>query len=672
MTENKLRFRQVHMDFHTSKDISGIAANFDPDEFADTLNQARVNSVTCFARCHHGWLYYDSPNFPERVHPNLTEKNLLEKQIETCHQKDIKVPIYITVQWDLFTAEQHPEWRVITEDGKLSGTGPYEAGFYKDLCVNTPYRDFLKKQTREVLENLPVDGIFFDIVQIQDCSCQYCRQDMLNNGLDPEQKKDRLKFAENMINEFKQEMSDFVHRYYPEATIFYNSGHVGPKTRESKDTYTHFEIESLPTGGWGYIHFPLCVRYARNLGLECLGMTGKFHTSWGDFNSFKNKEALEFECYRMLALNARCSIGDQLPPDGKISKPVYDLIGEVYKEVEKKEPWCRDAEPVTQIGVLNPEEFNGERVPEGAAGAVRILEEGAYQFDLLDTRGSFSDYELLILPDHIPVTEHLAAKISDYLTSGGKIISSFVSGMNSNENEFLLAELGVSLQQKMSPETKTKTREGIDYAEYILPGNKMGQDLADSEHVMYMKGQQIKAAENTEVLGETVASYFDRSWKHFCSHRQTPSSGEIDYPGIVKNGNCIYFAHPIFSQYNKNAPRWCKKLVHNAVDLLIDSPLLKHDGPTALMTAVNRQRAENRQVLHLLHYIPQRKSEEIDIIEDEIPLYNIDFSLKAEHKVKRVSCVPRGEELDFIKKEQRIEFTVPEIRGHQMIEISYI
>ena len=63
------------------------------------------------------------------------------------------------------------------------------------------------------------------------------------------------------------------------------------------------------------MHFPLSQRYARTTGLDCLGMTGKFHTSWGDFQSYKNEAALQFECLQMLALNAKCSIGDQLHPD---------------------------------------------------------------------------------------------------------------------------------------------------------------------------------------------------------------------------------------------------------------------------------------------------------------------------------------------------------------------
>ena len=134
----ELRFRQIHLDFHTSGDIPGIAAQFDPDEFADTLKAAHVDSVTCFARGHHGYLYYDSKNFPERVHPHLTNKNLLVEQIEACHKRGIRVPIYITVQWDEFTGKEHPEWLVQDREGAVTNGKPYEAGFYQFLALNSP------------------------------------------------------------------------------------------------------------------------------------------------------------------------------------------------------------------------------------------------------------------------------------------------------------------------------------------------------------------------------------------------------------------------------------------------------------------------------------------------------------------------------------------------------
>ena len=89
----------------------------------------------------------------------------------------------------------------------------------------------------------------------------------------------------------------------------------------------------------------------------------------------------------------------------------------------------------------------------------------------------------------------------------------------------------------------------------------------------------MEALPQSEVLSEVILPYFNRTYDHFCSHAQTPSSGKRGYAGIVKNGNVIYFAHPIFRLYNRYAPRWCKQLVLNALDMLLPEPLISHDGP---------------------------------------------------------------------------------------------
>ena len=661
MSDTELRFRQVHLDFHTSPDIEGIGKEFDAEEFAATLEKAHVDSITCFARCHHGMLYYDSKQFPERIHPHLANKNLLKEQLEACHKHNIRVPIYITVQWDKYTADEHPEWLAIDGEGKPFGNALFEPGFYRKLCVNSPYRELLKAMTQEVLETFPTDGLFFDIVQPTPCACKYCRAEMEKLGMDPSALEDREKYGQIMINEFKRDMTTFIRQFNKECTIFYNKGHVGPAHRAAKDAYTHFELESLPSGGWGYMHFPIAVRYARNLDLDCLGMTGKFHTSWGDFHSFKNKEALEFECFHMLALNAKCSIGDQLEPKGKLSQPVYELIGSVYSQIEAKEAWCKRAKPLTDIGVFTPEEFqiaSDSQLAPSIIGVTRMLQEGGHQFDIIDSHSDITKYKVVILPDKIPVSEEFAEKLERYTEAGGSIIASYESGLDETKSAFNLKTLGVELKgpAPYSPD-------------FIIPQGEIGKGLPQTEHVMYMKGLEVEPAADAQVLAYTAIPYFNRTWQHFCSHRHTPSSGKTGYPGIIKHGQAIYFMHPIFAQYNQNAPRWCKQLFLNAVDMLLPEPLVKHSGPSTIIATLNEQAEYNREVLHLLHYIPERRSADIDIIEDIIPLYNIKVSIKAEGSVSSVRCVPQGDELEFQARDGRIEFVVPEVYGHQMVEI---
>ncbi|MEZ4836080.1 MAG: hypothetical protein R2873_29465 [Caldilineaceae bacterium] len=204
-----------------------------------------------------------------------------------------------------------------------------------------------------------------------------------------------------------------------------------------------------------------------------------------------------------------------------------------------------------------------------------------------------------------------------------------------------------------------------------LRGRHPAQGLWPTDYAMYMRGMQVNAAPETTILGETVSSYFDRTWEHFCSHRQTPSSGEVSGPAIVRKGRAIYFAHPIFGQYQQNAPRWCKLLLFNALDELLPQPIVRHQGPSTLLVTVNEQAAQSRWVVHLLHYIPERRGEDFDIIEDVIPLHDLTLSIAAPQPVTAVRTAPQGQEIDFVEINGRVNFTLPRLEGHQMVELAF-
>ena len=102
----ELRFRQVHLDFHTSPHIPSIGAKFDKKQWQDTLKKAHVDSITCFSSCHHGWSYH--PTQVGKMHPGLNF-NLLRAQMDACHEINVNVPIYLTGGVNNLAAEEHPE-----------------------------------------------------------------------------------------------------------------------------------------------------------------------------------------------------------------------------------------------------------------------------------------------------------------------------------------------------------------------------------------------------------------------------------------------------------------------------------------------------------------------------------------------------------------------------------
>lgn len=664
---NDLRFRQIHLDFHTSQYIPNVGVDFDKQSFAKSLKAAHVNSITCFARCHHGYLYYPSLTDPDKIHPNLKNKNLLIEQIEACHQEDIKVPIYTTVQWDALAAEEHPEWLAVDGEGNyINNQNVEEPHFYNILCLNSGYRDYFKNHLQDIINTVgtdKIDGFFMDILFKVDCNCSHCQQEMKNNNFNPNLKNDRISYSLEMLSEFRAEITAFIKDKLPDAGIFYNSSHIGPALKESLDQYTHLEIESLPSGGWGYMHFPAVVRYAQNFDKDLIGMTGKFHTYWGDFHSFKNKAALEFECFQMLALNAGCSIGDQLEPAGSLSQGTYKLIADVYQQVEKKEDYCINTEAIVEIGVLTPEEFykNDDHnlgLPESLLGTIRALQELSYQFEIIDSKLDFNKYKLLILPDEIEYSRELEAKLKDYQKTGGKIIASYHSALNLEGTDSEI--FGIKYKQ-----------ESEYYRDFILPNEVLGKSLNKEEHVMYLRGAEIEETE-AEVLMNSIKPFFNREGNKFCSHQHTPSSGEKGYPAAVKKNNSIFFAHPIFKIYAKNSPSWCKVILKDALDILLSDKLITHSGPSTLITTFNQQAAENRDILHLLHYIPEKRSKDIYTIEDVIPLREINLKVYLGDKLlKKLNWLFSEEEIEYKVEGGYLYFKLDKIEGHEMICLDY-
>jgi hypothetical protein len=148
----------------------------------------------------------------------------------------------------------------------------------------------------------------------------------------------------------------------------------------------------------------------------------------------------------MLAMGAKCSVGDQLHPSGVIDPATYDLIGSVYSQVEQKEPWCSDVQPLVEVGVFTTEEFNRERVPLDTAGATMMLSEARVQFDVIDSHTNFADYKVLVLPDSVVVDEALQQRLSAYLAGGGALIASYQSGLTPAKDGFALPEWGATYE----------------------------------------------------------------------------------------------------------------------------------------------------------------------------------------------------------------------------------
>ena len=652
--------RQVHLDFHTSPLIPDVGADWDAAHFARTLQDAGVQSVNLFAKCHHGMNYYPSKIGP--VHPALTF-DLLGEQIAACHGAGIRGPIYVSVMWDVSAAQRHPEWRQVTEEGRLAGNAPLDAGWGADgwpyLCLNTGYAEELLAQTEELLSRYDCDGFWYDILWCAPggCLCSRCLPEMRQAGLDPAREADRTTHNHAVVRRFMARASGLIRERAPDADIFYN-GRPWTELENEHALYTQVEVESLPTGGWGYGFFPLWSRYGRRFGKPLVGMTGRFAESWADWGGLKHPDALRYECGTILAAGGAVSVGDQMHPRGRLNRAVYDVIGEAFRDLAAAEEHCLGAEPVAQVGLLM---LDGGT--DGVRGAGRMLLELHHQYDLL-TPGStpdFGHYDVLVVPDTGAPSPETAERLRQFVAGGGRLLVSHNALREGAGGGFLLADaLGVDYT---GPAPSVP-----DYFQVTEPALCGPAVRAGFSYCLYAGPNcRVTPRPGTRVLASAYATYFNRTWEHSSSHRFTPPLAEnADYPAITQSGSAVYIYGPIFAAYETHGNITFRALVGRCLDLLLPRPVLQTDAPATAEVSLLRQ--GGRRVAHIVNYHAQRRATpHIEALEAPTPLRDVALRLRCPEPVRRVHTVRGGADLSFQQGEGVVHVLVPRVLIHEMV-----
>ncbi len=657
-----MKFRQIHLDFHTSECIEGIGSKFSKKQFQEALKRGHVSSITLFSKCHHGWAYH--PSEKNEQHPGLSF-DLLKAQIEAAHEIGVKTPVYISAGIDEKMARRHPDWVLRNKDESTTWASDFSQPGYHLTCMNSPYLDYLLDQIREVITNYDADGIFLDITGVRHCYCQNCINTLIAEGKDPYDEKNITELGERVYANYTRRVREVVDEIKPGLPVFHNGGHIRRGRRDLAHMNSHLELESLPTGGWGYDHFPLSASYSRTLGMEFLGMTGKFHTTWGEFGGFKHPNALRYEAALSAALGAKCSIGDQLHPDGQMDMTTYDLIGKAYSELEAKEPWLDHVTPIADIAILSQEAVaNYHGIEEdrngslGDVGAVRMLLEGKYLFNVVDTDEDLSKYKLIILPDNIRLDDCLKDKIAAFVKNGGKILASGTSGLMNHADDFAF-DLGATF--KGSSEFNPV---------YFRPCFEM-EELLGTAFVLYAPSYDIEAT--GELLAERENPYFNRSVRHFCSHQHAPNDPSKRCAAITIGKDGAYISTEIFKEYATKGSLIAKKMALVTVEKLIgESKTVKTNLPAQGIVTLMNQKEQNRLICHLLYASPVKRGDGVEIIEDILPLYEIHTTIKMDTAPKQVSLVnTKGVETDlpYTYENGILSVTIPKMELHAMIVI---
>lgn len=648
--------RQVHLDFHTSPHIPGVGSRFDKAQFQAALKEGNVNSITVFAKCHHGYCYY-----PTRVgtqHPTMKPGfDLTGAMADAAHEIGVAAPLYITTGFSALDAEEHPEWLMLDRDGRPFSTGtlscadpdaPLPDCTWAHLCLSGDYARHIYDLTREICDRYPVvDGLFYDIVFLNHvCYCPNCVAGMRAEGLDPDSDADAEEYYRRQRLRFMAECTRILHEKHPEATIFFNGG-ADIYHPEYLEGQSHFELEDLPTAWGGYNKMPPRASFMRRYPKEYLGMTGKFHTIWGEFGGYKNPDALRYEVLTMAMYGAKCSVGDQLPPNGQMDMETYRIIGRAYRALEAIEPWAYPAQSTADLGVY----LSGDRASD--EGLHNMLLEGHLDFDVISPGDSLDRFRALILPDCTALSDAEAARIRDFAARGGAVLFSGTSAVRDGRFQ-------------LDP--------GADYLghaacrlDYFRPGASLCLPFGNAPFLCNRAGERTRVTDG-EVLAEVYEPWFDRTAAHYCSHKNTPYRDEpAAHPAAVRRGNIVYLAHPLCALYKQDGAQVHREAFLRALRLIY-RPLCRVSLPSQGRVRLTYQSAQDRYVLHTAYASPIQRGW-ASVIEDIVPLYQVRAEIDLPRPAVRVRLVPSLEELPFEQTDGCLRFAIPCVNGHQAVEI---
>ncbi|AUY53532.1 hypothetical protein EH183_36975 [Streptomyces sp. CB01881] len=650
--------RTVHLDFHTGPDIPDVGRDFDPVTFAQAFRDAHVDSVTVFAKCHHGHLYYGTDR-PER-HPGLApDLDLLVEQVDALHAVGIRAPIYLSLQVDEYAAREHPEWIAHGEDLKLTrwSTSAFDAA-WNILDMSSPYADYFADQLDEVLHRFaPVDGIFIDMCWNQPSASRWAVDGMRREGLDPADAEQRNRYANLVARRYMARYSAMVEKALPPDAVqgvWFNSR---PKTRlpEERQFVRHVEVEGLPTGGWGYAFLPYVARFVRPLGLPTLSHTGRFHESWGDNAALKPRAALLYESSQMLSHGLTSGVGDVLHPRGVPAPAVYELIGSAYAHLDRCEPFLGGARVVSEVAVVVDPAL-GDNPGASNIGAVRALQQLRAQFDVVPPTADLSGYRAVVVPESTKVDGALAERLHAYRQAGGAVLL-VGPALLKDGTEPALPDLPVEGLAPAPAGEAFLACQGVPGVPEDFPVISHGSRLT------------ARARPGAEVLARVVAPYFPRSWDRFCGHSYTPPADPTDEVAVAVADGVAAVAVPLLEAFHEHGLETYRQLLGAALDRLLPDPLVRAGGPVHLETTV--QRTATGTVVHLISFVPARETPELDLVHDPFPLLDVPVAVRLATAPRSVRLQPAGQELPWQHDGEYVHVRVTTPDGHAMIVVEH-
>lgn len=360
--------------------------------------------------------------------------------VALCRKHGIRYLAYYWAQREpKCVGEAHPDWRCVNSAGKPTA-------YY---CYNTPCRDLVRNRIVELVKEIGVDGIFFDMfhARADQCYCEACKKKFRAlTGQDPPSKRD----FDSLL---WQQWVDFKYRSIEEAMLDFNKAikTANPEAALVVNTWN----------AWVYHIYDgrNSIRVIENVdGL--LEETGWYDTVDPSFFAFPARHNfmnwhLAGLCKRKRAFMwSACSMPGWLPlppeeprirvmtmmTNGAVpaqSVPGRDVLKQYLGEIAERDEYFRGAKLFPWCGLVMSEKtelWYGRDDPKGryvkgVYGAYQAMIERHLPVSLVTDRelelGALEDCKVLLMPNCAAMSDAEMETVRRFVRNGGGLVATY-------------------------------------------------------------------------------------------------------------------------------------------------------------------------------------------------------------------------------------------------------
>jgi len=577
-----------------------------------------------------GTLPYGPPRFRSKLLPSdsSVERDRLPKFLEVAHQKGIIVLSYYGMTANPALVKLHPEWLMKYLD---EGRPALEENTW--FCMNSPYRDWLAQYLTETLENLDLDGFYFDGTNWGShgggqnhvsCCCEYCRKLFAEEtGLDIPTRVDfeSMPFRQflawrcDTMRQFMDHLTRKVREAHPAAILDFNHypgvynnwqmGHpLDPLHVEKSGGY--FFMERTIYDGTS-----LCAKYGRAHGSPCgmfFGPTQNMNDVSTHTAPYPESHSVTVHCLSAMANGARPILA-MMPYPSPLNQ---EFIATVFREVKKRVDYM-DGETVKYLAMHwsgrtrdfhhpSPDHYKSAATYfKTIQGTYEILNQSHLLLDVVFdeqlTDAYLAPYKVLFLSDSACLSDEQCDAIRRFVHDGGTLFATHETSLHDEwgqkRDDFQLGDvLGIKYEGPVN--------DGAAHGIIYVPQDK--ELIRRFGYVSCFEAEEsrfsIRSSENTEILFTKSSITGKRQIDGF-DPKVDYDSGE---PGVTLHhfgkGKAFYISGDIGQGFARNPypplKRWVADLVERT------PPPIEVEAPRVIEVTAAVQNS-NRLLIHLVN-----------------------------------------------------------------------